>query len=102
MLKYKIQGAIQEILWDVKGLIFATSLIGIYAISSGMEGYMHHHEAIWQRIILIGAGLCMIIPETITDFVGLALIAIIILFQYVIERKKAGSEPNTKSISLDE
>ena len=67
-----------------------------------MEGYMHHHEAIWQRIILIGAGLCMIIPETITDFVGLALIAIIILFQYVIERKKAGSEPNTKSISLDE
>ncbi|MBR5871358.1 MAG: TRAP transporter fused permease subunit [Clostridia bacterium] len=68
--------------------IFATSLIGIYAISSGMEGFMHHHEQIWQRILLIAAGLCMIIPETFTDIIGLALIAFIIVFQYVIERKK--------------
>ena len=73
--------------------IFATSLIGIYAISSGMEGYMHHQEAIWQRILLIGAGLCMIIPETITDIVGLAVIAFIILFQNVIERKKFENTP---------
>lgn len=73
--------------------IFATSLIGIYAISSGMEGFMHHRESIWQRIVLIAAGLCMIIPETITDFVGLGLIAVIILFQYVIERKKFETAP---------
>ena len=75
--------------------IFATSMIGIYAISSGMEGYMHHHEAIWQRLVLIGAGLCMIIPEPITDIVGLVLIALIILFQYVIERKKYETAPIT-------
>ena len=73
--------------------IFATSLIGIYAISSGMEGYMHHHESIWQRLLLIGAGLCMIIPEPITDIVGLVIIALIILFQYVIERKKYETAP---------
>ena len=49
---------------------------------------MHHHEQIWQRILLIAAGLCMIIPETFTDIIGLSLIAFIIVFQYVIERKK--------------
>ncbi len=73
--------------------IFLTSLIGIYAISSGMEGYMHHHTSIWQRILLIGAGLCMIIPETITDFIGLALIIVVVLFQYVFENKKSAALP---------
>ncbi len=68
--------------------IFATSIIGIYAISSGMEGYMHHHEPFWQRILLIGAGLCMVIPEPITDIVGLVIIVGIFLLQNVIEKKK--------------
>ena len=69
--------------------IVITSLIGIYAISSGMEGYMHHHEPIWQRILLIGAGLCMIVPEVISDIVGLVIIAFVIFMQYVVERKKS-------------
>ncbi len=68
--------------------IFATSIIGIYAISSGMEGFMHHHEPIWQRILLIGAGLCMVIPEPITDVIGLVVIAGIFVLQNFIEKKK--------------
>lgn len=68
--------------------IFATSIIGIYAISSGMEGFMDHHEPIWQRILLIGAGLCMVIPEMITDIVGLVVIAAIFILQNFIEKKK--------------
>ncbi|MBQ8577141.1 MAG: TRAP transporter large permease subunit, partial [Clostridia bacterium] len=68
--------------------IFITSIIGIYAISSGMEGFMHHHEPIWQRILLIGAGLCMIIPEPITDIIGIAVVALIIFLQYVVEKKR--------------
>ena len=67
-----------------------------------MEGYMHHHVSVWQRFLLIGAGLCMIIPETITDFVGLAVIALVILFQYVFERSKADAEPHPHTPTQDE
>ena len=69
--------------------ICATSLIGIYAISSGMEGYMHHRVPIWQRILLVGGGLCMVAPDLITDIIGIAVVAVIIVIQYVIEPKLA-------------
>ena len=67
--------------------IVATSLVGIFAISAGMEGFMHHHVPWWQRIILIGGGLCLVVPTLVTDLVGLAAVAIIVVLQYVIEPK---------------
>ena len=64
-----------------------TSFIGIFAISAGMEGYMHHHTPLWQRILLLAGGLCMVIPEAITDIVGIVLVALVTVLQYVIDPK---------------
>ena len=73
--------------------ICLTSIIGIYAISGGMEGYLHHHAPIWQRILLIGGGLCMVAPSLVTDLIGFVIVGVVILFQYVVEprmkKKKA-------------
>ena len=68
--------------------ICATSIIGIYSISSGMVGFMHHKTPWCQRILLIGGGLMMVIPDTLTDIIGLVIVAAMVIIQYVFGRKK--------------
>jgi UPF0716 family protein affecting phage T7 exclusion len=36
----------------------------------------------WERIIILAGGLLLIIPGTMTDLVGLGLMALITLIQY--------------------
>lgn len=72
--------------WEIIQMC-ATSLIGIYSISAGMEGYMHHAAPIWQRILLIAGGLMMVVPDLLTDIIGLVIIVSIVLIQYVFTAK---------------
>ncbi|MCQ2432662.1 MAG: TRAP transporter fused permease subunit, partial [Clostridia bacterium] len=78
----------QPTILEVFQIIF-TSIVGIFAISAGMEGYMQHNIPIWERIILIAGGLCMISPDLITDIIGVVVVAVIIVLQYVIGPKLA-------------
>ncbi len=75
--------------------IIITSLAGIFALSSGMEGYMYTKISWWQRIILIVAGLTLIEPSLLTDVIGLVLITVSILLQYFTV-KKVGSPDEVK------
>ncbi len=68
--------------------IIATSFIGIYSISAGVIGYMHHKTPWWQRILLIGGGLLLVTPDALTDVIGIVIIAFMIVIQYVLGRKK--------------
>ena len=62
-----------------------TSLIGMFAIAGGMEGFMKKKLPTWQRILAVGAGLLMIEPRISTDLIGIILIAIIVVLQYGIK-----------------
>ena len=64
-----------------------TSMIGMFAISGGMEGFMKTKLPIWQRILAVGAGLMMIHPRLITDLIGIIIITFIILLQYGVKQK---------------
>ena len=68
-------------------LIVITALIGIYAVSAGMEGYMFTKTPWWQRLMLLGGGLLSIIPGLITDATGIVLIAVVIVLQKLSEKK---------------
>lgn len=61
--------------------IVITSLFGIFGLSAGLEGYVLRPAGWVERIILVAAGLMLVIPELITDIVGIVLIVGIILFQ---------------------
>jgi len=54
--------------------ICVTSLLGIYGIAAALSGYLFRNLNILFRLILIAGGLCMMIPGTITDVVGLVLV----------------------------
>lgn len=73
--------------------IVATSLIGIFAVSAAMEGHMFVKCPWWQRLLCLGGGLMLIIPNLVTDIIGLAIIAAVILIQKLTEKKSKSITP---------
>jgi len=68
-------------------LIAVTSLVGIFAVAAALEGYLFSDMGIVDRLLLVAGGLMMIVPGTMTDLIGLALIAAGIALQYVMSTR---------------
>ncbi len=68
-------------------VIIVTSVIGMYAISAALEGYMLTALPMLLRIILAVAGLMLIYPGTVTDIIGTAVTALV----FVIELRRRKS-----------
>lgn len=71
--------------------IIITSFIGIYAVSAGMEGFMFTKLPWWQRLLTLAGGLMLIVPETVTDIAGIAIVVAIIVIQKITEKKHPDS-----------
>ena len=76
--------------------IIITSFVGIYAVAAGMEGYMNVKLPWWQRILTLAGGFMLIVPETITDIIGISLVVAIIIIQVISERKSPDYVPKQK------
>ena len=70
-------------------VIIITSVIGMYAIAAGLEGYMLTNLNTAFRVILIAAGLMLIYPGTLTDIVGTAITVAVFVVELVIRRRTA-------------
>ena len=64
-----------------------TSVFGIFGVAAGLEGFIIRKVGPLNRVWCIIGGLLMLIPGIVTDLIGLALLAIVIVFQ-IIENKK--------------
>ena len=64
-----------------------TALIGMVGISAGMTGYFVVSIKWFERVILATAGLMMLYPEAISDYIGIAII--IIMYLLLKHRRKA-------------
>lgn len=69
--------------------ILITSLIGMFGVSAGLEGYVFRKCNFIERILFIVAGLLSIYPEFYTDIIGIGLIAALIILQILTRKKKA-------------
>ena len=70
-------------------LIVITSLVGIFGISSALQGYLITNMNPVERILAAAAGLLLIDPNVITDVVGIALIASVVAWQIIKKRQNA-------------
>ena len=68
-------------------LIAVTSLVGIFGVASALEGYFFTNMGIIDRLLLAIGGLMMIVPGSLTDIVGLVLIAAGLVLQYVMSSR---------------
>ncbi len=62
-------------------LIVVSSLIGIFAVSAALEGFIFAHMAWYERLISICGGLLLIYPGIVTDLVGFTMVAVVVFVQ---------------------
>ena len=70
-------------------LIVISSLVGIFAVSASLEGYIMAHMKWYERIISACGGLLLIYPGLVTDLIGLSLVAVVVLLQLITRRQAA-------------
>jgi TRAP transporter 4TM/12TM fusion protein len=68
-----------------------TSIVGMSALGAALTGYLLRPLGPLERIILAAAGLCLVDPGWITDLVGLAAVAAVVVYQ--VARLRAQPEP---------
>lgn len=69
-----------------------TALIGMTGISGAMIGQFYTKANPLERIILLAGGLCLIDPHTLTDIIGIAILAGVFALQYFRAKKAKAAE----------
>ena len=67
--------------------IVISATLGMASIAAGLMGYLIHDMKWISRIALVIGGLLMVIPGTVTDLVGLAVLVVVLILQRI-ENKK--------------
>lgn len=65
-----------------------TSVVGVLSLSAAVEGWFKTAIPMWQRLPLAAGGMMMIIPELITDLVGIAIVAAILGLNIMAAKKQ--------------
>lgn len=68
--------------WHTIAMVSVTSVIGVIALSASVEGYLKTTMNNWQRGVLAIGAFCLIVPEMITDFVGLAIVIVMTVLNF--------------------
>src|SRR5205823_3200836 len=76
--------------WFDIGVVTVTAMIGIAALAGAMQNYLFKKTTIVERALLILAGLALVYPKALFDYIGLALLAIVIVSQNM---RKALAQP---------
>ena len=68
-------------------LIVITSLIGMFGVSAGLQGFVFRSAAWWERLLAVAGGILLIYPGLVTDLVGLGLVGLVVVIQYLEKRR---------------
>jgi len=74
-----------------------TSFIGVVLLSAGIEGYLTRMLNWLERVLFLGAGILMMIPSSMTDYAGIGIGVILVLWQYL-PGKFRGLPSNRKAL----
>ncbi len=69
-----------------------TLFLGVYALAASIAGFMFAPLNKVTRTLLLGCAFLSIVPETITDIIGIAILAVVILGNYRQAKAHAAAE----------
>ena len=72
--------------------ICLTSVIGMVALSAGIEGFFLTRLMVLEQLALVVAGILMVIPSGITDIIGIAIFAVIIIVEIIKKKSSKKTE----------
>jgi TRAP transporter 4TM/12TM fusion protein len=75
--------------WVDIAVVCVTAMVGIAALAGAMQNWLFKKTAAVERWLLIAAGLALVYPKAMFDYIGVALLAIVIVSQTM--RKTAGA-----------
>jgi TRAP-type uncharacterized transport system fused permease subunit len=78
--------------WDRIVLTTVTAVIGVVALAASLHGYFLRRTRLFERVLLFGGAIVLIKPGLITDLIGLACLAAVVLSQQAF---RIGSLPAT-------
>jgi len=85
---------VDVIVWKlIIGVLAA--VLGMMGVSSAVIGFFIRNSRIWERIVLFGAGLMLIIPEFVSSGIGFVLIGTI----WFIQKKRPEEERRSKVLA---
>jgi TRAP-type uncharacterized transport system fused permease subunit len=64
-------------------VVCVTAMIGIAALAAGVQGWLFRKTTSPERWLLIAAGLALVYPKPLFDYIGVALIVIAIVLQKI-------------------
>jgi TRAP-type uncharacterized transport system fused permease subunit len=67
----------------------ASAIVGVMCLAAGLQGYLLRVARPWERIILVIAAFMLIKPGYISDAIGIALLALVVLAQRLPARPAA-------------
>ena len=72
--------------------IVLTSVIGMLGVCMGLMGYMASNLSMPARVIAIVGGLCMIVPGTASDLIGLAVVGAVTAYSFFVGRREKANK----------
>ena len=71
----------------------ATAIVGLVGIGAGFIGYLNGRVPMLLRIVSMAGGLCLVIPGTLTDIIGIATIVVVAVLTHIANRKSKAAVP---------
>jgi TRAP-type uncharacterized transport system fused permease subunit len=67
--------------WTTTLHAMVSATVGVMLLAAGLFGYLLRPVTHWQRALLVAAAVLLIKPGWLTDLIGLALAAIVVVVQ---------------------
>ena len=74
-----------------------SACVGLFGVAVALNGFLFRPVMPVLRIVLVAAGLAMMIPGTLTDVVGFAAIAAVVVLQYLGRKRDAGPDTDREA-----
>ena len=73
-------------------IVVVTSIVGIFGVAAALNGFLRRPLHPLLRVVIGLGGLLMMDPSTLTDVVGVVMLAAVLVFQAVGANKAAAQE----------
>ena len=74
--------------WGSIALVTFTAAVGIMALCGGFQGWLFKKTTVYERWMLLVAGVLLVYPKTLFDLAGFALVAVVLATQFLVKRQE--------------
>jgi len=74
--------------WGSIAVVTFTAAVGIMALAGAFQGWLFKQTTLYERAMLLVAGVLLVYPKTLFDAVGFALVAVVLATQFMVKRQE--------------